>query len=141
MERRMQIKKLLVFSILLGSSFVVNSAELVHKFVNPNFGGSAFNGGPLLSNATAQNTYKEPTDSNSSNSVDSFRDRLDRSILSRLSRILVDNTFNEEGEFIEGTIETGLNSINVEEVDSGGSIVTITNNETGQTTVIEVPAF
>ncbi len=136
----MQIKKVIVLSIMLASSFVVNSAELVHKFVNPNFGGSAFNGGPLLSNATAQNTYKEPTDSNSRNSAESFRERLDRSILSRLSRILVDNAFDEEGEFIEGTIETGLNSINVEEVESG-SLVTITNNETGQTTVIEVPSF
>ena len=94
----------------------------------------------FLSNATAQNTYKEPEDSNSRNSVESFRERLDRSILSRLSRILVDNAFNEEGEFIEGTIETGLNSINVEEVESG-SLVTITNNETGQATVIEVPSF
>jgi curli production assembly/transport component CsgF len=140
MERSMQIKKVIVLSIMLASSFVVNSAELVHKFVNPNFGGSAFNGGPLLSNATAQNTYKEPTDSNSRNSAESFRERLDRSILSRLSRILVDNAFDEEGEFIEGTIETGLNSINVEEVESG-SLVTITNNETGQTTVIEVPSF
>jgi curli production assembly/transport component CsgF len=140
MERGMQIKKVMVLSILLGSSFVVNSAELVYKFVNPNFGGSAFNGGPLLSNATAQNTYKEPTDSNSRNSVESFRERLDRSILSRLSRVLVENAFDEEGKFIEGTIETGLNSINVEEIESG-SLVTITNNETGQTTVIEVPSF
>jgi hypothetical protein len=45
----MQIKKVMVLSLMLGTSFVVNSAELVHKFVNPNFGGSAFNGGPLLS--------------------------------------------------------------------------------------------
>jgi len=46
----MQIKKIMVLSIMLGSSLVVNSAELVHKFVNPNFGGTAFNGGPLLRN-------------------------------------------------------------------------------------------
>ncbi len=72
----------------------------------------------------------EATDSNSRNSVENFRERLDRSILSRLSRVLVENAFDEDGKFIEGTIETGLNSINVEEIESG-SLVTITNNETG----------
>lgn len=133
--------KVISVSILLLSSAAVYSAELTHKFINPNFGGSPFNAGPLLSNATAQNNYKEPVDSAANNSAESFRERLDRSILSRLSRILVDNAFDEEGKFIEGTIETGLNSINVEEVESGGSLVTITNNETGQTTVIEVPSF
>ncbi|MEE9424140.1 MAG: curli assembly protein CsgF [Methylococcales bacterium] len=138
----MLFKKILVVSVLAGSTFFANAAELNHKFINPNFGGNPFNAGPLLNNATAQNKYKDPDTSKSSSrsSAESFRERLDRSILSRLSRVLVDNAFGEDGEIIEGDIETGLNTISVEEIPTG-ALVTITNNETGETTVIEVPSF
>jgi curli production assembly/transport component CsgF len=136
----MLFKKTLVFSVLAGCAFLANAAELNHKFINPNFGGNPFNAGPLLSNATAQNKYKDPDVSKSRSSAENFRERLDRSILSRLSRVLVDNAFGEDGEIIEGNIETGLNTISVEEIPTG-ALVTITNNETGETTVIEVPSF
>lgn len=135
----MILKKTVMSSILLGVVCNVNAGELRHQFVNPNFGGNPFNASPLLSNATAQNDYKDPSTSTGSAS-ESFKERLDRAILSRLSRVLVDNAFGEDGEFVEGTIETGLNSISVEEV-SGGSLVTITDSVTGQVTIVEVPSF
>jgi curli production assembly/transport component CsgF len=136
----MLFKKILVVIVLAGCAFFANAAELNHQFINPNFGGNPFNASPLLNNASAQNKYKDSAVSSSRSSAENFRERLDRSILSRLSRVLVDNAFGEEGEIIEGNIETGLNTISVEEIPTG-ALVTITNNETGETTVIEVPSF
>lgn len=135
----MPLSKAIITCILFGSSFV-NAAEIRHQFINPNFGGSSFNGAPLLSNASAQNKYKDPDSSRSSSSAESFKERLDRSILSQLSRRLVNNSFGEDGEILEGVIETGVNTISIEEIGTG-SLVTIVNNETGETTVIEVPGF
>ena len=135
----MSLNKIMITCILCGSSFV-NAAEIRHQFINPNFGGSSFNGAPLLANASAQNKYKDPDSSRNSSSAESFKQRLDRSILSQLSRRLVDNSFGEDGEILEGIIETGINTISIEELNNG-SLVTIVNNETGETTVIEVPRF
>jgi curli production assembly/transport component CsgF len=128
---------------LLLVSAGASSAELTYTPVNPNFGGSPFNGAPLLSNATAQNKHKEPVEKErergrSASDRNSFKKRLDRQILSRLANRLVDGAFGEEGEVVEGTINTGVNTIVTEETATGTQI-TITNNDTGGTTVIEVP--
>ena len=130
---------------LLLVSAGVSSGELTYTPVNPNFGGSPFNGAPLLSNATAQNKYKEPEEEErqrgrSASDRNSFEERLDRQILSRLANKLVDGAFGEEGEVVEGTINTGVNTIVTEETSTGTQI-SITNNNTGGTTVIEVPDF
>lgn len=134
--------KTVIYSILLTHTLISNANELRHQFINPNFGGSSFNGAPLLNNANAQNNYKEAESASlSTSSAESFRNRLDRAIFSRLSRELVQNAFSgEDGSIVEGTIETGLNSINVEEKDSA-TFVSITDNETGGVTVIEIPNF
>lgn len=140
MRNRLNILPLLLVSA------GVSSAELTYTPVNPNFGGSPFNGAPLLSNATAQNKHKDPEEeerdrdkASSASERNSFEERLDRQILSRLANRLVDGAFGEEGEVVEGTINTGVNTIVTEETSTGTQI-TITNN-TGGTTVIEVPDF
>ena len=138
----MLFKKILVSCIVLCSSHAINANELRHQFVNPNFGGNPFNAAPLLNNANSQNDYSAPvSESGRLSSAESFKNRLDRAIFSRLSRELVANAFSsEDGSIVEGNIETGLNSINIEE-EATGTIVTITDNETGESTVIEVPRF
>ncbi len=137
------IKSLVPFAFFIATLFFmsqVSAGELTFKFINPNFGGSPFNGTPLLNNALAQDEFEDPDEQDDESSAEEFADRLDRQILSRLSRRLVDNAFGEEGEIVEGTIETGINTINIEETPES-TIVTITNPSTGETTVVEVPFF
>ena len=132
------LKVLLITAILLSCTSFTYAGELVHQFVNPNFGGAPFNGAPLLNSATAQNKHKEPEDEETS--AESFKEKLDRAILSRLSRQLVDKSFSESGDIVDGTIETGVNSIKIDD-DSAETQVTIVNNETGETTVVSIPSF
>ena len=114
--------------------------ELKHGFVNPNFGGPSFNAAPLLSNAQSQNPHTAPVKPRSQRSVaEDFQRRLERQVLSRLSRQLVNQAFGEDGNIQEGSIETGVSSIQVTETDGGATNIEITNNETGEVTVIEVP--
>lgn len=133
----MKNKTLLTLALL--TPLTCTSGELKHGFVNPNFGGSAFNAAPLLSNAQSQNSHTTPSKPRSQRSLtEDFQRRLERQVLSRLSRQLVDQAFGEDGSIQEGTIETGTSNIHVAE-DDGATTVEITNNETGETTTIEVP--
>ncbi len=113
------------------------AGELTYVPVNPNFGGNPFNATPLLSNAGAQNGFEAPP-RDTRNSAADFAERLDRAILSRLSRSITNNIVNDDGSFEVGTFITGVNTIVVEEVGSE-LLVTITNNATGEISVIRVP--
>ncbi len=119
----------------LGSQ--VWAGEMAYAPVNPNFGGNPFNATPLLSNAGAQNGFEAPP-RESRNSAADFAERLDRAILSRLSRSITNNIVNDDGSFEVGTFVTGVNTIVVEEAGNE-LIVTITNNATGEISVIRVP--
>ena len=115
------------------------AADLVYRPINPNFGGNSLNGRFLLDQANLQNKHKD-NDTNPRSSAQSFAERLDRSILSRLARNLVANAFGEAGVVEAGTFDTGINTI-VTETTLDATIITITDNETGEVTVIEIPFF
>jgi curli production assembly/transport component CsgF len=141
------IKKSLIFSIgiLLCLSLGVTQSgagELTYQPVNPNFGGNPFNAAPLLANANAQNNFKDPeveARRTSRSSAESFQERLDRSILSRLSRDLVTQAFGEDA-IGDGTFDTGVNTIDIV-TGLDATVITITDNETGEVTSVEVPFF
>ena len=129
------------------SPLQAKAGELVYHPVNPNFGGNPFNAAPLLNNATAQNNFKDPDvvarSRTSRSSAESFQQRLDRSILSQLSRNLVTQAFGGiggAGTVTDGTFDTGVNTITVE-TGLDATNITITDNATGEVTSVEVPFF
>ncbi len=115
------------------------AGEITYTPVNPNFGGSPFNAAPLLNAANAQNNFEAPPRS-SRDSARDFAERLDRAVLSALSRALTGDILDANGNFVAGTFQTGVNTIVVSDQAGGGTIVTITNNETGEVSTIVVPA-
>ncbi len=132
------IQKVIIGMLAVGFfSTQVWAGEMVYVPVNPNFGGNPFNATPLLSNANSQNGFEAPP-RDTRNSAADFAERLDRAILSRLSRSITNNIVNDDGSFEVGTFVTGVNTIVVEEVGSE-LLVTITNNATGEISVIRVP--
>jgi curli production assembly/transport component CsgF len=117
------------------------AGELIYQPVNPNFGGNPFNGTPLLNNALAQNNFKDPElkSRTSQSSAESFEQRLDRAILSQLSRDLVTTAFGS-GTITDGTFDTGVNTITIV-TGLNETTITIVDNATGEITTVEVPFF
>ncbi len=113
------------------------AGEMTYVPVNPNFGGNPFNATPLQSNANSQNGFEAPPRDRRNSAAD-FAERLDRAILSRLSRSITNNIINDDGTFEVGTFLTGVNTIVVEEVGAE-LLVTITNNATGEISIVRVP--
>ena len=116
--------------------------QLVYEPVNPNFGGSPFNGSQLLNNALSQNKHKEESKSIASPFSNSFEAQLERAILSRLSSTLVANAFGDLDEPLESfSVNTGISEISVNVDDPAFTVVTIINLETGESSVITIPNF
>lgn len=81
-----------VLSLILGLSLLsatAHAGNLTFQFVNPNFGGNPNNGSFLLSEANAQNSYKDPnaydwSASSSTSSLDSFTSAVQSQLLGNL---------------------------------------------------------
>lgn len=136
------MKKILFKIIFLSFYVFINNGiaqELVYTPINPSFGGNTFNFQWMLSEAQAQNTFTESSDFSRYNQdpLADFQDNLNRQILSRLSRQLIDNTFGEE-QFTPGSYELGDYAIDVSE-GSEGIIISIIDNLTGDETTVIVP--
>ena len=142
----MNMKKIyrIGFSILVLGAWLgleqAQAGEITYTPQNPNFGGNPFNAAPLLNNALAINKFTAPPRPRPEplTQAQQFARRLDASVLSRLTRILSGQIVTDEGDIQVGTINTGINTIEV--IDTGsGTIIQITNNETGEVTTVEVP--
>lgn len=139
--RRTPCKATIVVAVLTWLPFMGSHAgELVYQPVNPNFGGNPFNGAPLLAAASAQNNHKDPDRATGGRSASTFAEQLDRTILSRLSRQLVENAFGEDSSLDDGTFDTGVNTVTIETTEDA-TLITIVDNVTGEETFIEVPFF
>ena len=123
--------KHLALSLLLGCA-TVSATELVYTPISPSFGGNPLNGNFLLQKAQSQNAHK--ADSAQLSFVDKFRDALERNIINSLTRRIAD------GEIVEGVYNTGEYLIEVSNGTDGSVIVNITNLETGEITIITIPA-
>ncbi len=111
----------------------VNASELVYQPVNPNFGGSPLNGSQLLSNANAQNNYKDPDSGRSPYSQLSALDRFTSSLESRLlSQLLSDIDDGNSGSLVTDDFIIDITD------DSGTLTVVVTDLATGEVTEIEV---
>ncbi|WP_162559975.1 curli assembly protein CsgF [Methylotetracoccus oryzae] len=131
---------------------VAHGSELVHSFVNPDFGGNPFNYSNLMSGANAINKFKAPTTKTTTSntttaaktSADLFAEQFNALLLNRLANRLVDQAVGTgTGTTTEGTnsvFNTGVNTIMLEGgVGSTATRVTIIDNATGNRTVLDVP--
>jgi curli production assembly/transport component CsgF len=137
----MRLKKILLgIAVLLcpmGSAAIAQ--DIVYQPVNPTFGGNPFNSNHLLGVANAQNDYRDPRSTSNSSQADIFARQLQSRLLSALSSQIIDAIFGENPQE-SGTISFGGQTIKFfRSLDS--VTITITNDETGEETVIVVPLF
>ncbi|MDP2713366.1 curli assembly protein CsgF [Rheinheimera sp.] len=109
------------------------ATELVYTPINPSFGGNPLNGNFLLQKAQSQNDHSADQDGLSF--VDKFQDALERNIINSLTRRIAD------GELVEGVYNTGEFMVEVSGGADGSVVVHITNLNSGEVTVITIPAI
>lgn len=113
---------------------------MVYQPVDPTFGGNPFNSAHLLGIANAQNDFRDPSSTSSSNSqADIFARQLQSRLLSALSSQIVDAIFGENPQ------ESGTISFGGQTIDFNRSLdsvtLNITNDGSGETTTIVIPTF
>lgn len=114
----------------------VHSSELSHQFINPSFGGNPGNSAHLLGLAGTQNQFEEEQDELTP--LQEFNDRLQRSLLGRITSAVTSDIVDNDGNITPGVFETIDYTINV--IDEGGGLVTIETIDkvSGDRTVIQV---
>lgn len=115
-----------------------NASELVYTPVNPSFGGNPLNGAVLLNQATAQNKFKESTDSGEDTALTQFNTMLQSAILSRVSSAVTSSIVGADGSLIPGTVDTTDFSIAITNLQTGVLQIVTTDKKTGQTTQFQV---
>lgn len=117
-------------------------SNLTFEFTNPSFGGNPLNGSFLLNSAQAQNDLGDKNDPFTRDPLASFEESLVRQSLSAMARKIVNDLFNsEEGLGDGGVYNTDQFQIEVITTDPDVVLVSITDFQTNQTTVIEIPRF
>lgn len=126
-------------ALLLSVSVNGLASSLVYTPVNPSFGGSPLNGGFLLNGAQLQNAYKDPElEDDEGSALDDFNERLQRSLLSRLTSSLSESFTDDNGNLIPGKMETEDFVVNIVDEGNGVLSVTTTDRATGATTTFTV---
>lgn len=146
------IKSISLLSLIITASLISTQAsELVYTPTNPTFGGNPINGGYLLNKAQAQNKHKAPVTEKSY--AERFKDSLERASINKMVREITDlafgescdtavnpncqpSIFNQDSLFVSEGYE-----IQIITSTSDSITVHITNTETGEVTIIEVPRF
>ena len=137
-NNKSKIKNLIVTLALVLLAGPALAGEMTYQPVNLNFGGSPFNGAPLLNSANAINDFEAPARS-ARDSARDFAERLDRAILSRLSSTLTKGLIDDEGNFLFGTFETGLNTIIVGPAPEGGTLIQVIPTGGGEPSTVVIP--
>lgn len=127
-----------VLSLILGISLISTTAQagnLTFQFVNPNFGGNPNNGSFLLSEANAQNSYKDPDayDWNSASSTPSALDNFTSAIQSQLLGNLMGNISSGK----PGRLVTKDFIVDIKNTD-GQLMMNILDRTTGKSSTIQV---
>jgi len=124
-----------ICGLFLANANIVAASELVYTPINPSFGGSPLNGRWLLDSAQVQNRFEEEIDL-----MEEFKEMLDRQILYRMTRMIMEEAFGEEEAFRPGSYEIGDYII---DIGTDGEVITVvmTDTVTGDTTIVEVPYY
>lgn len=133
-------KKVLIFSTLftLFSTCFTFSQAFVYKPKNPAFGGESFNYQWLLSSAESQNSFTAPDDSEELTELEEFTENLNRQLLNRINRLILDGQFNIDGNLQPGVYNFGSLSVEVFE-STEGLVVNILDTDTGEQTQVIIP--
>ena len=131
------LKKYLLF-VLVFAPMILAAQSIVYKPINPSFlGGNSFNASWLLSQAEAQNKFKEGSGLDQKTDLDRFVESLNRQLLNQLSRDLFQTEFGDSA-LTEGTFTFG--SLVIEIVPtSGGLSINILDTNNGEQTQIIIP--
>jgi len=124
----------LVLLTALLSAGAAGASELSYAPINPSFGGNPYNGNFLLSQASAQNKFREerPAASSGSNLLQNFQDTLTRSLLSMLASKIAETSFGTGS--IASDIPYEFNGYSILVHDQGNAmLVTITDPLGGST--------
>ncbi|RUO30946.1 curli production assembly protein CsgF [Aliidiomarina sedimenti] len=127
------IFKLTALFAVIGVTTQASATQLVYEPVNPSFGGNPMNGSFLLQKAQSQNAHRP--ESNQRSFVQRFQEQLERNIINSLTRRIAD------GDLVEGVYDTGEYTVEVTGQPDGSVLVYITNNSSGEVTVITMPGW
>lgn len=126
-----------VLSVMLGIGLLstsVHAGNLTFQFINPNFGGNPNNGAFLLSEANAQNSYKDPNAYDwGAVSGSSALDNFSSAVQSQLLGSLMGNVSSGK----PGRLVTNDFIVDIKNVD-GRLLMNILDRKTGKSSTIEV---
>ena len=132
----------LFFILFLFSSNIVFAQQLVYTPINPNFGGSSFNGAWLMAEAQAEKHFTASTSSTYnpySNPLENFQSSLNSAILNQLSQKIISQIFGEnalqQGHYQFGNYVVDINP------GTDGIHITILDNSSGSQTSVVVPFY
>ncbi|MBV1882040.1 MAG: curli assembly protein CsgF [Pseudomonadales bacterium] len=126
----------LVSSIFLSTQLWASGLE--YTPVNPSFGGNPLNGNTLLNSAQSQNKTKDPSLDANGDALEDFNDRLQRALLTRLTRSVTASIVDDLGNLIPGETITTDFIIDVVDQGDGTLSVTTTDRSTGDSTIFVV---
>jgi curli production assembly/transport component CsgF len=131
-----------------GAAFVLavlgvaaTAGELVYYPTHPAFGGSPGNGGVLLNEANAQNTYKDPDSprgATQKSELEKFNERLQSAVLNRIANALTQDIISDDGALQPGTIETDDFTITITDNGDGLLVISTVDKNTGATSTFEI---
>ncbi len=128
--------------ILLLSVFLLcctaQAQELVYTPKNPAFGGNPYNSQWLLSQAQAQNSFKDNSAENRNQTeLERFKSSLNSQLFSQVSRNLFSNQFGD-GDLQEGSYTFGSLAVDIYPSEDG-LVINILDTNTGEQTQIIIP--
>ncbi|GAA4462119.1 curli assembly protein CsgF [Nibrella saemangeumensis] len=140
------MKKLFILLLLSLGTYTAQAQGLTYRPMNPAFGGNTFNYNWLMSSAQAQDTFKDPNaarnptglGSTKRSLVEEMTESLQRQLMSRITRDLIDKQFSEEG-LKEGTYQFGDMQVVISN-SAEGILIRVTDGKGGEST-ITVPYF
>jgi curli production assembly/transport component CsgF len=110
--------------------------ELRYHPINPNFGGSPFNGAYLLNNAQEQRQFDAP-EKKRPTALEEFQDTVSRSLMSQISRQIADQILGEEAKD-SGTFSVGDTTVNFHR-EGGQVVIDMMDAVSGGQTQITLP--
>lgn len=145
MTKRLALVAGLLLGLLLlpGTQAPALGQDLVYRPANPAFGGSPVNHRWLRSSAQAQNPFSGGSSFDfRDDPLENFERDLQRQVLRQLTRQIIGDRFGEENIDLtqEGSFNFGRFAVDVTPGPSGISI-RVFNNQTGESTTIEIPRF
>ena len=117
-------------------SSVSFAGDLIYTPQNPSFGGSVANGSFLLGLAGAQKLFEKERDEDSN--LERFNDRLQSSILSRITSAVTRDIVDVDGNILPGLFETADYVIEVTDNEDGTLTIQTTDKDSGETTLLVI---